>query len=185
LSQRATQIPGGDHGKDTSPNKAFPRLVGRKANEGSLNEFAATSNARKVGHDIIDDDQQEWKGKPKESVENVVHDVFHLSERPTQYHNGPTQLIELEFDMSRLHRRNRQDKSRGIQKKGQDVEILRPTPQIMQMRIVLNDFTHKVAVGIKDGDEKPRPLGRSKERNGILNGSIIGIVADFDQFAKE
>ena len=116
-----------------------------------------------------------------------MHDILHLTNGHTQYNNRTTQLIQLKFNVSRLHGRDRQDKGSRIQNKGQRrADILGVRTQIMQMRIVLNDFADKVSVGIKDGHKEPHPLRGPKQRNGIvLNRIKMRIVSHLDEFAKE
>mmetsp|Transcript_37266 Transcript_37266/g.57799 ORF Transcript_37266/g.57799 Transcript_37266/m.57799 type:complete len:265 (+) Transcript_37266:428-1222(+) len=185
LGQGPTQVPSGDHGKDPSADKAFPRLVGAQTDEIPANELATTGNTGKVGHNIVDDDQQEGKGEPKQAVENIVHDVLHLSNRQTQDNDRPTQLIQLKLDMPHLHRRYRQDETRRIQRKRYRTHILRIRPEIMQLTVILNHFGNEISVGIENGHAKPSPLRRSKERNRIFDGVEVGIVPDLDEFAKE
>ena len=74
-----------------------------------MDEFPSTRYTRKVRHDIIYNNQQEWECEPEKTIEDVVHNVLHLTDSQTQHDDRPTQLIQLEFDMSSLHRCDRQD----------------------------------------------------------------------------
>ena len=55
----------------------------------------------------------------------------------------------------------------------------------MKRLIGLNDIGHKIPVGIEDCDNKPRPLGRSEQRNGILDSRKVGGIADSDKFSEQ
>lgn len=55
----------------------------------------------------------------------------------------------------------------------------------MKRLIGLNNVGHKISVGIKDCDDKPRPLGRSEQRNGILDSRKVGGIADSDKFSEQ
>lgn len=64
LCQKSGQVPRSNHGEDPTPDEPLPCLVGGETNEGPMNEFPPTCDARKVRHDVIHNDQQEWESKP-------------------------------------------------------------------------------------------------------------------------
>ena len=150
-----------------------------------MDKLSSAGHSRKVCHDVIGHDEQKRKHEPKKPIENVVHNVLHLSNCQAQHHNGPTELIELKLDMSDLHGRNGQDKGRTVQAKRQTSIVPAVRNQVVQLLILLDDFCHEITVGINDGDTEPHPLQRSKERNGILNFVEMGIVSDLDELPKQ
>mmetsp|Transcript_21036 Transcript_21036/g.58485 ORF Transcript_21036/g.58485 Transcript_21036/m.58485 type:complete len:309 (+) Transcript_21036:1167-2093(+) len=185
LRQKSAQVPSYHHCADSATNETLPGLVGRKPNKRPLNEPASHRYPAKVGHDVVADHQKEWKGKPKEAIENVVHDVFHLSDRQAQHHDRPAQLVELKLDVSDLHGGDGQHKDPRVQAKGDRVDVLGVGHQVVQVRIGLDDLRGKVSVGVKDGNRKPRPLGRPKKGNRVLDLLEVRVVANLDQLAKE
>ena len=114
-----------------------------------------------------------------------MHNVLELPHSQTQYDNGPTQLIQLKFDMTRLHGRNRQYKRASIKTKREHGRQLRILQQIMQFGIRLDPIDHEFGVTIKNSNKEPHPLRGSKQRNGLINPIEERIVANGDEFAKE
>lgn len=185
LSQCFRNVPGRHHGKDPSSNKTFPSLVGAKRYKFAANEFTTTGHTTDVGHNIIGYNQENGKSKPKESIEDIVHDVFQLTDRQAQHHNCPAQLIQLEFDMTYLHGRNGHDKGSTVQEKGKNRDKMHVTLNFVIIRISLNNnIPNKISVCVKDCHRKPQPLSCPEERNSVLDRIEVCVVADFDQFSE-
>lgn len=54
----------------------------------------------------------------------------------------------------------------------------------MQVLVSFTNLEEKIAIGVKYGDDKPHPLRRSKERNGILNSIKEGTISHFHKFSE-
>jgi len=77
-------------------------------------EFSSAGDAAEVCHDVVGDDKQYRQREPYQAVVYIVHDILELPHRKTQYHDRPTELIQLEFNVTRLHCRNRHDERPGV-----------------------------------------------------------------------
>ena len=114
-----------------------------------------------------------------------MHNVLQLSNRETENDNRPAQLIELEFDVSDLHGSNGHDKGTAVEEEGYRRQIMSVLLKGMELCIALNDnFSKEISVSVENSHGEPKPLGSSKEWDGILNGVEVSAVTDLDQFSE-
>mmetsp|Transcript_19399 Transcript_19399/g.45111 ORF Transcript_19399/g.45111 Transcript_19399/m.45111 type:complete len:513 (+) Transcript_19399:202-1740(+) len=183
--QEPTQIPRNNQGADSTTDESFPCFVRREPDQGPLNELAAARYSAKVGHDVIAAHQQEGKAEPKQSVEDVVHEVLHLPEGQAQNDDRPAELVQLELDVADLHGGNRQDEDRRIQHKRHHFGVLRVRNHVVQVGVRLDDVADEIPVGVEDGDEKPGPLGRSEQGHRVLDPGEVAVVTHLDELPEE
>jgi len=150
-----------------------------------MDELLSAGDSTEVCHDIIGNHEQYWQREPNKAIVDIVHDVFELPHRQTQDDNRPAKLIQLKFDMTRLHGGNCQYKRSSIQTERKQRRPLRILQQIMKLGIPLDHLHGKLRIRVKYRNEEPHPLRRTKKRYGLIDPIEEGIVADRDQFAEE
>ena len=62
-------------------DKTFPCFIGTNRNEWFVNKFTSTTDTTKVGHHIVHYHQHKGEREPKQPIEDIVHNIFHLSDR--------------------------------------------------------------------------------------------------------
>jgi len=115
-----------------------------------------------------------------------VHDVLELSHGETQDQNGPAELIQLKFDVARLHGGDGQDEGAGVQTEREHGRPLGIPQQVMQLGVALDDdLHHELGIGVENSDEEPHPLGGAEQGNGLLDPIEEGVVAHRHELAEE
>eukprot|EP00977_Amphora_coffeiformis_P008029 scaffold1803_cov92-Amphora_coffeaeformis.AAC.52 len=108
------QVPRHHHGRQSAANETFPCLIRTKRQKRTLDEFSSPSHATNVGHNVVGKDQAAWKNVPKESVENIVHDILELTDGQAQHDDCPTKLIDLKANVASLQRCNGDAKGSSV-----------------------------------------------------------------------
>jgi len=116
--QELGQVPCHHDGAEGATDEAFPRFVGTERQKWTVNEFAPPCHSTNVGHNVVGEDQTARKDVPKETVENIVHNILELTHDQAQDDDRPTKLIDLKADITPLQCCDGDAEGRCVQSKG-------------------------------------------------------------------
>lgn len=116
--QEAGEPEGPQEGEEEGADEALPGLVGREAEEGTLDESPPHAHPAHVGHDVVDDDARGREEIPKNAAEDVGGDHFQLTDDEEEDDHGPRQLSYLVLVEARSEGQDGHDEEGGEKREG-------------------------------------------------------------------
>lgn len=118
-----SETPAPKDGEEPCAEEALPRLLRRDLDQRS----AAESDATKIGEDVVDYDESDWKEEPNEALEDVVDHKVRLAYDEEERHVGPSELAELESVLPFLQGRDEEDEAWRV-RRAEEYDVERNLP---------------------------------------------------------